>query len=125
MDVYKTHSMLMDLASAAGFKPGDKFSAEDIAQRLSGRKSKVEDALREFLNITKPSTVLKSPDPHYGNDVKALGDRIGYGAMMASAQSSWREVLKRDGLEGGEHTHGPAYAVLMQVRAQAEAALAD
>lgn len=125
MDVYKAHSMLMDLAAAAGFKFGDKFSAEDIAQRLSGRKGKVETALREFLDITTPATFLKPPDPAYGAEVKALGDRIGYGAMMASAQASWRELLKRDGLEGGEHTHGPCYAVLMDARAKAEDALKE
>lgn len=34
MDVYKAHSMLMDVAAAAGFKPGDLFSAEMIVQSL-------------------------------------------------------------------------------------------
>lgn len=34
MEVYKAHSMLHELADAAGIKRGEKFSAEDIAQRF-------------------------------------------------------------------------------------------
>lgn len=34
MDVYRAHSMLMDLADAAGVRRGEQFSAEDVAQRL-------------------------------------------------------------------------------------------
>jgi hypothetical protein len=89
------------------------------------REQKLEAALREFLEITEPASRLSLPDPAYGNEVKALGDRIGYGAMMASAQASWRALLAKDGLEGGEHTHGPCYAVLMRARKKAEEALLE
>ena len=85
------------------------------------REQKIEAALREFLDIT--SARIPSPDPDYGAEVKALGDRIGYGALMASAQASWRARLKADGLEGGEHTSGPCYAVLMRAREMAQKAL--
>ncbi len=87
------------------------------------REQKLEAAVREFLDITAPSARIKLEDTDYGADVRALGDRIGYGAMMASAQAAWRAVLQRNGHEGGEHTHGPAYSVLMSARANAEDAL--
>ncbi len=87
------------------------------------REQKLEAALREFLDITEPASRPPAKDPLYHREVKELGDRIGYGAMMASAQASWREVLKRDGLEGGEHTHGACYAVLMRAREMALDAL--
>ena len=89
----------------------------------SKREKLLEAALREFMDITEPSARIPAEDPDYGAEVKALGDRIGYGAMMASAQASWRAVLKRDGLQGGEHTHGACYSVLMRARAMADAAL--
>lgn len=87
------------------------------------REQKLEAALREFLEITEPASRLRLPDPDYGDEVKALGDRIGYGAMMASAQASWRQANAAFGHEGAEHTHGPAYAVLMSARKMAEDAL--
>lgn len=89
------------------------------------REQKLEAALREFLEITESSARLPQRDPDYGDAVKALGDRIGYGAMMSSAQASWRELLLRDGLEGGEHTHGPCYSVLMRARQMAQDALGE
>lgn len=89
------------------------------------REQRLEAALREFMDITEPAARLGSPDPDYGPEVKALGDRIGYGAMMASAQASWREMLKPHGQEGGEHTRGPCYAVLLAAREQAKRALED
>ena len=87
------------------------------------REQKLEAALREFLEITAPAVRIPHEDPHYGDEVRALGDRIGYGAMMVSAQAAWRAVLQRNGHEGGEHTHGPAYLVLLSARAMAEDAL--
>ncbi len=90
---------------------------------MTTREQKLEAALREFLEITAPAARVPMRDPDHWRDVEALGDRIGYGAMMSSAQASWRERLKVDGIEGGEHTHGPCYAVLMSARKQAEDAL--
>jgi len=87
------------------------------------REARLEAALREFLEITEPAARLRPEDPDYGAAVRELGDQIGYGAMMASAQAAWRARLKVDGLEGGEHTHGPCYAVLMRARKMAEDAL--
>jgi hypothetical protein len=90
---------------------------------MTNREKALEAAVRDFLDITDPSARIGFEEPDYGADVRALGERIGYGAMMASAQAAWRALLARDGLEGGEHTHGPCYAVLMDAREKALAAL--
>lgn len=66
------------------------------------REQKLEAALREFLEITEPASRLRPPDPDYGAEVRALGDRIGYGALMASAQASWRQANAAFGHEGGK-----------------------
>ena len=87
------------------------------------REQKLEAALREFLDVTEPASHIPIKDPDHWRAVQELGDRIGYGAMMASAQASWRELLKRDGLEGGEHSRGPCYSVLMRAREMALDAL--
>lgn len=94
-----------------------------MAKRKMTREQKLEAALRDFISITDPSARLRPIDPDYGHEVEALGVRIGFGAMMASAQASWRALLAKDGLEGGEHTHGPCYAVLMDCRRKAQEAL--
>lgn len=94
-----------------------------MAKKKMTREQKLEVALRDFISITDPSARLGPIDPDYGHEVEALGSRIGFGAMMASAQASWRALLAKDGLEGGEHTHGPCYAVLMDCRRKAQEAL--
>ena len=42
---------------------------------------------------------------------KHLGDKIGYGRMMQLAQEGWREVLEKQGIEGGEFAYGPCVAM--------------
>lgn len=36
--------------------------------------------------------------------VRTVGDQIGYGRTMQLCEQLWRETLKKDGLEGGEHS---------------------
>lgn len=63
-------------------------------------------------------------DPVHGAEVKALGDRIGYGALMSSASASWRKHLEADGLSGGEFVSGPCHLSVTKALAKARAALA-
>ena len=51
------------------------------------------------------------PDPLYALDVKRLGSRIGYGAMMQSASASWSEAVR-----GGEFCVGPCRVVAISTR---------
>ena len=41
------------------------------------------------------------------DDVRALGDRIGYGNLMLLAESAWRSKLEPLGFAGGEFSCGP------------------
>jgi hypothetical protein len=50
---------------------------------------------------------------------------VSYGAVMSSAEALWRQLLKRDGLEGGEHVHGPARLTVIKALAQVRAALSS
>jgi hypothetical protein len=45
--------------------------------------------------------------------VRALGDRIGYGALMSSASASWREKLAKEGIAGGEFVSGPCHGTVV------------
>lgn len=48
------------------------------------------------------------PDPAHHETVKALGRRIGFGALMSTAEAGWREVLQESGVpSGGEFVSGP------------------
>jgi hypothetical protein len=52
---------------------------------------------------SRPARV--DPDRHFSEQVKALGELGGYGALMATASALWREKL--GDLAGGEFAAGP------------------
>ncbi len=65
-------------------------------------------------------------DPDYGPAVEALGERIGYGALMSSASASWRQKLVASGMAGGgEFVAGPCHSTVVSTLAKARAALAS
>lgn len=47
------------------------------------------------------------------DDVRALGERIGYGNLMAQAAAAWRDKLDALGLAGGEFSIGPCVSTLV------------
>lgn len=81
-------------------------------------------ALSECVNTL---ALVESPalvDPVYGEEVRMLGDRIGYGALMASASASWRVSAKSRGMpEGGEFVAGPCFGTVVSTLKIARAAL--
>ena len=56
-------------------------------------------------------------------EIRRLGERIGFGALMDGASRMWAIKLKEIGLEGGEFTCGPCASVKRKWIAKAEAAL--
>lgn len=65
------------------------------------------------------------PDPKHHHEVKALGQRIGFGALMSTASAGWREVLQEKGYPvGGEFVSGPCHASVVNALAKLRAALA-
>lgn len=92
----------------------------DAAQE---RIRELEAALKECVEVLALVEHPAIVDPDYGDKVAALGDRIGYGALMSSASASWRERLEADGFTGGEFVAGPCFATVKAALKQARAAL--
>ena len=65
-----------------------------------------------------------SEDPSYAAEVRALGERIGFGALMASASASWREQLKETGIVGSEYCSGPCHDTVLVTLCAVRAAIA-
>lgn len=106
-------------------------SIEIIAKALLTQRKAAEaerDRLREALEETEETLrLVEHPafkDPVHGDEVEALGNRIGYGALMSSASASWRERLARNGgLVGGEFVAGPCHVSVVRTLAIVRAAL--
>ncbi len=75
--------------------------------RLSGEVERLRAALAEVEETLRLVEHPAGVDPNHGAEVAALGDRIGYGALMSSASASWRKKIALDGLAGGEFVSGP------------------
>ncbi len=93
----------------------------ELAQK---RIEELEEAVREcvetFELVERPSFL----DPDYSDEVSALGDRIGYGALMSSASASWRNALvEQDCPVGGEFVAGPCHVTVLRALKIARAAL--
>lgn len=64
------------------------------------------------------------PDPVHHEAVKALGRRIGFGALMSTASAAWREENVRDGYpSGGEFVAGPCLSTVQRALRIARSAL--
>lgn len=81
---------------------------------LLAERERLRGALREAGEVFALCEHLPRFDRDYGAEVEALGERIGYGAMMSSAQASWRAKLERSGFAGGEHVSGPSFATVQR-----------
>lgn len=101
-----------------------RLAAENEALRT--REAKLVEALTDCVDtlalVERPAFV----DPVYGDEVKRLGDRIGYGALMSSASASWREAARSRGTpEGGEFVAGPCFATVVSTLRRARAAIEE
>jgi hypothetical protein len=64
-------------------------------------------------------------DRRHGLRVRALGEQIGFGALMASASASWRKALEEKGIKpGGEFVAGPCHATVIGTLNKIRTALA-
>jgi len=83
-------------------------------------------ALQECIDVLALCEHPRNVDPDYGDEVAALGDRIGYGALMASASASWRQRLEDDGVPaGGEFVAGPCQVTVTRALRIARSALSN
>jgi NTP pyrophosphatase (non-canonical NTP hydrolase) len=89
-----------------------------------GRVEELEAALAELVDTLEPVEGVPLKDPAYGDEVRALGARIGFGALMATASYEWRAWLAENGYPlGGEFVSGPCRSVLESDLRAARAAL--
>jgi hypothetical protein len=98
----------------------------DISNRriaADNRSLKLRGALTEAEAVLALMERPANEDPELATAVQSLGSGVSYGAIMSSAEALWRQLLKRDGLEGGEHVHGPARETVTKALAQVRAAL--
>ncbi len=86
-------------------------------------------ALVEALEEAEATLALcehpRSEDRSYGPEVDELGRRIGFGALMSSAQASWRKYLHDKGNPlGGEFVAGPTFGTVTRTLGIIRSALA-
>lgn len=104
----------------------DALAAKDTA--ISEMRAELELARNALEDAEDTLHLVELPafrDPRYGDEVEALGLRIGFGALMASASASWREHLAADGDPvGGEFVAGPCHGTVVATLAKIRAARA-
>jgi len=104
----------------------------DCVARLTARADAADaalktarDALADAVDVLALAENPAWPDPKYHNEVKSLGLRIGFGALMATASAGWREYLADQGYPtGGEHVAGPCLGTVKATLARMRAVLA-
>lgn len=63
------------------------------------------DAARDAGDVLESASRAAFLDPNYNEEIKRIGERIGYGALMSGASVLWRESLGE--LAGAEFAVGP------------------
>ena len=63
------------------------------------------EAARDAGDVLQSAASPSNLDPQYSDQIAALGERIGYGALMHGASALWRKSL--GDLAGGEFAAGP------------------
>lgn len=101
------------------------FAEAEIARAAPARCDAVTmEALEECLSVLELVEQPRCVDPDYGAEVEALGERIGFGALMSSASASWRKFLAREGMPlGSEFVAGPCHATVLLALKKVRAAL--
>lgn len=99
--------------------------AADLRTILSALHQRGE-ALEECVAVMAMQEHPRCPDPAYHEEVKALGRRIGFGALMGTASAGWREVAAEKGYPtGGEFVAGPCFSTLTATLRKARQALSN
>ena len=90
----------------------------------TGEVERLKAALEECVSVLALAEHGKCEDPDHQEVVTALGQSIGFGALMSAAQYGWRETLRAKGYPlGGEFIAGPCYATVITALKQARQAL--
>lgn len=87
-------------------------------------RDEAREALKEVEEVFAPLECIPPEDKTHLPAVEALGERIGYGALMACAQLAWRRsAFAKGDPVGGEFVAGPCYATVLATLETIRAAL--
>lgn len=104
--------------------PDCAIAAAALSQTLA-RNAELEAALADAEEVLSLVEHPAQPDPWYHAEVKALGQRIGFGALMTTASAGWREVAEANGdPTSGVFVAGPCIGTVQGTLRRARAALA-
>ena len=101
--------------------------AEELGRQideLEAENERLREALEECVQTLAMAEHPARVDPQHGAEVAALGDRIGFGALMYSASASWRAALEKDGLAGMEFVSSPCRISVVSALKKARTTLA-
>lgn len=92
-------------------------------------KNTIQLALMEAEEALALAASPNIPDPRHIDEIRALGERIGYGNMMATASAIWGQKMQDAGIGGSEFVAGPCRSTvdkaLSLVRAASEQAATE
>ena len=95
----------------------------DELARLRSRVAVLEEALKDATETLSSVEIPSLLDPFHSPEIAALGDRIGYGALMHGASALWRHKLESEGGSGGEFVVGPCQKTITNAWMSARKAL--
>ena len=97
--------------------------AVDVTERLRGLEA-VRVAAEDALDVLSLCTTRNFPAPEDA-EVRALGERIGFGALMSAASKTWADHAWETGIPYGSHfVCGPCESTLEAIGSALRAALA-
>ncbi|RZN19506.1 hypothetical protein [Bradyrhizobium sp. Leo121] len=115
---------IYDALDAEGLEIVEKSATRSAPTSPAPDTAALRGALEECVSVLAMVERPARVDPDHGDEVAALGDRIGYGALMTSASASWRARLGEDGDPvGGEFVAGPCHVTVLRALKKARTAL--
>jgi len=88
-------------------------------------KNTIQLALMEAEEVLALAASPSIPDPRHIDEIRALGERIGYGNLMASASAIWGEKMEAAGIGGSEFVAGPCRLTVDKALALVRSVIAD
>lgn len=82
-------------------------------------------ALREAEEVLALADGHSIPDPQIVDEVRRLGERFGYGNLMATTSALWSEKAEGMGLGGSEFVAGPCASTVKKALDMVRRALTD
>lgn len=92
-------------------------AAEERATAAESRATAAEGLLREADEVFALCTTRDFSAPEDA-EVRAMGERLGFGAVMSAASKGWADMLREHHPEavGGQFTCGPCAATVDRIR---------